>query len=90
MGVAMISQPLRNQRGQLVLEAILLMVVFMGITTLLTGYLRDHRVAAKLVSEPWAKLSGMIECGVWQPCAGGKGLHPGTTDRFLSLKPEGN
>jgi hypothetical protein len=79
---------MKNQKGQLVLEAILLMVVFMGLSTLLTNYLKENKVAARLVSEPWGKLSGMIECGVWQPCAGNKGLHPLVRDRVLSLSPD--
>lgn len=78
-----------NQKGQLVVEAVLLMFVLMGISVAVSNYLQDNQVARKLTAEPWAKLSGMIECGTWNPCRGSvRGLHPSTIDRANSLKTD--
>lgn len=76
-----------NQNGQMLLEAILITALMMGLASLGSKFLKDKRVAAQLVSEPWQKLSGMIECGVWRPCQGARGLHPQNVDRILSLSP---
>jgi hypothetical protein len=75
-----------GQSGQLVLEAILLIVVLMGSAHYLTNFLQEKGFAASLISQPWAKLSGMIECGVWSPCA--PGLHPQSRDRLMSFHPK--
>lgn len=77
----------KNQKGQALLEGILLLAILMFVATGATKFLQDNKVAAKLVAEPWGKLAGMIECGTWAPC--GAGLHPQTMDRVLSLSPSG-
>jgi hypothetical protein len=79
---------LNNQKGQLVVEAILLMVVLASISLFASRYLKENQIARKLSAEPWAKLSGMIECGTWNPCRGSKGMHPQTNDRIISYRTE--
>jgi hypothetical protein len=76
---------MKNQRGQLVVEAVLLMTVLLGITFMVTSFLQKSQIAQKFTSEPWARLAGMIECGSWQSCQGSPGLHPSSRDRNLSL-----
>ncbi len=83
----MMAQKVRNQKGQALLEGILLLAILMFMATATTKFLQEKKVAAKLVAEPWGKLAGMIECGTWAPC--GAGLHPQTMDRVLSLSPSG-
>lgn len=80
----------KSQRGQLVVEAILLMVVLLAIAGLATKYLANSQLAQKLTIEPWGKLAGMIECGSWQQCQGGIGVHPSSINRTLSLRIEPN
>ncbi|GIL18799.1 MAG: hypothetical protein BroJett040_25500 [Oligoflexia bacterium] len=82
------SSPLRNQSGQLVIEAVLLIVVMVGAALFLTSKLREMEYIQGLTSKPWSMLSGMIECGAWKPCGKGSpaaGLHPSTSNRVSSL-----
>lgn len=77
---------LKNQGGQLIVEAVLLMALTVGVSLVVTKYLEQNKFAQKLVSKPWTVLSGMIECGVWSGCKPGK--HPNTMERILSYNPE--
>lgn len=79
---------IRNQGGQVIVEAVLLMVMMMATTYAVTNYFRQNKVASKLTLEPWQKLSGMIECGSWSDCRANKGLHPSTRNRNLSSRTE--
>ncbi len=77
--------PLRNQKGQGVVELVLLMAVTVSISLAVSKYLRDNQAVQNLVGKPWNTLSGMIECGVWSGCGSGK--HPNSINRSLSYKP---
>jgi hypothetical protein len=79
------KSPVKNQSGQLLVEMILLMAIGVGISMMITNYLRDNQFAQNLVARPWATLSGMIECGTWDGCK--PGYHPGSSNRILSFKP---
>jgi hypothetical protein len=76
----------KGQGGQLVVEAVLLMVVGMIITMMVTESLREKQFAQTLIAKPWSTLSGMIECGVWSGCAADK--HPASRNRHASAKPD--
>lgn len=56
---------LRNQRGQFVIESVLLIIVLMGVFTASVKALQDNKFMAKIVEEPWGRIQGMLECGVW-------------------------
>jgi hypothetical protein len=81
---------LKNQRGQVLIEALLLMVLLLGISTLISRQLREREYFQSLVTGPWSRLQGMVECGVWEPCTGQRGLHPNSNTRNISLDPRGN
>jgi len=83
------GQQKKGQQGQVVVEAVLLMTLLFGLSVIVSKYLHQSQLAQKLTSEPWGKLAGMIECGVWQPCQAAAGLHPSSRDRNLSLNTEG-
>ena len=78
--------------GQIILEYILLMVVVLGLSAILRDFLRDQNIAATFTFEPWGKLDGMIQCGVWTDrCGVGKrtpGFHPTAGERHLTLDPD--
>lgn len=78
------STALQDQGGQLVVEAVLLIVLGMFFTSFILKGLREHEFVKSMV--PWAMLSGMVECGTWNRCA--KGQHPNASDRRLSLNTE--
>jgi len=81
-----IRNQIHNEKGQLVVEAVLLLAVVMAITMAVSSYVQKNDFANKLVSKPWKTLSGMIECGTWTGC--GQGNHPASTPRNLSLQPD--
>jgi hypothetical protein len=83
----------RNQKGQLAVEAVLLMVLSIGIIALAMKFFKGNAngpVVSQLTQGPWARLSGMIQCGVWEPCGFGNpnpGKNPNTMARTLTLDP---
>lgn len=87
-----------NQRGQFAIEAVLLMTVLIGVTLMITKYLKGPpSMVQKLVSEPVAQRMGaMIGFGTWNPngcTAPGKPAqtigkcHPNSIHRSLSSAP---
>ena len=80
---------LKNQSGQLIVEAVLLMVIMMAVFAMLQAGIKKMDLVGKLTREPWEKISGMIQCGVWQPCGIGQpvpNMHPSTQARVITLK----
>ncbi len=76
---------LRNQRGQFIVEGILLMVVLLGVLTLMTTKIRELGVVTKMVTGPWAKIAGMTENGVWaEPSDASRKQHPNTYNRIFT------
>ncbi|KHD88537.1 MAG: hypothetical protein OM95_08480 [Bdellovibrio sp. ArHS] len=81
--------PLRNRKGQFVIEAVLLMVVGVGFFIWGTNQLREGKILAKLIGGPWEKVSGMIESGVWETPDKARTSHPNQYDRSLTIDPNG-
>jgi hypothetical protein len=77
----------RNNKGQFLIETVLLMVCTVGLFMWATGELRDKKLLAKLIGGPWMKVSGMIEAGVWQEPDQARAHHPNQLKRSLSLEP---
>ena len=78
---------LGSQKGQGLVEAILLMAFIGSLSILVVSRLQSAQFLQNIVTRPWAMLAGMVECGVWEPC--GPGKHPGNRNRNLSLDPRG-
>ncbi|MEK2643777.1 hypothetical protein [Bdellovibrio sp. BCCA] len=81
--------PLRNRKGQFVIEGVLLLVVTVSAFLWATNYARDNKFLAKLIAGPWTKISGMIEAGVWEAPDKARKQHPNQIDRSNTVKPEG-
>lgn len=80
---------LNNQGGQAMVEMVLLAAMGVFLTVTVSNLLRSSDFASNLIAKPWNNLSGMIECGVWAPCGSqNKGMHPATSERNLSLRPD--
>lgn len=79
---------LTNERGQFVIEAVLLMVVSVGLLSFALKSLRDNDTMSKLVSEPWQKVAGMIESGNWNTADVAAKKHPNQINRSLSWDPD--
>jgi hypothetical protein len=76
-----------DQKGQFLVESILLMVVFLGIFIAGTKSLRENHFLSNLIERPWAQVQGMIECGVWGPPKTACRFLPNQPKRSLSLDP---
>lgn len=78
----------RNNKGQFLIETVLLMVLTLGLFMSASNFLREKKVLAKMIGGPWVKVSGMIEAGNWEAPEQARTKHPNQIDRSLSLKPE--
>lgn len=79
---------LANQSGQQVVEAVLIMVVFMAFTVAVAQFFKGQEVLQKLVTGPWTNLAGMLQNGVWQPVQRGAISHPNGHSRHISIQGE--
>lgn len=76
---------LHNQRGQFMIEAILLMSLLVFGFVALTRSLRESNIIPNIVTESWDKVAGMSEVGVWEaPTSAAKKKHPNTFNRFYT------
>jgi hypothetical protein len=57
---------LRNQRGQGVVEAVLIIAALFFVTSFVSRYFQSEQIVSNLVKGPWNALSGMISYGSWQ------------------------
>jgi hypothetical protein len=78
-------KPVRNARGQFIVESILLMIIFAGGTLAVVQYFQSNSVFAQVVSAPWQSLAGMIQNGEWQSPQSSMQLHPNNHARHASL-----
>ncbi len=77
-----------NQKGQLVIEAILIMVLTLGVSAFIFQFLREKEYFGRLTNGPWSRLQGMVQCGTWEPLNNGRCLnHPNNRGRNLSYDP---
>ncbi|MGE4131269.1 MAG: hypothetical protein AB7F86_06500 [Bdellovibrionales bacterium] len=77
-----------SQRGQFVVEALLILVVLIGLLTLSARFFREQELVKKLISGPWVNLAGMLQNGVWQPADAGAVSHPNGHTRHISIQGE--
>lgn len=78
------SPDLKNQKGQMFVESILLMIVFTSITITAYRQIRTQNLLGNMVQGPWTYVQGMVENGVWEPAAASRGFHPNQLSRALS------
>ena len=81
---------LLQKRGQVTVELILLLVIFVTIAKVIQGAINDR--GDSLIEKPWKdKISGMIESGNWGTRNEAKKMHPVTNKnnkRKVSIKGE--
>lgn len=78
-----------NNKGQFVIEMVLLMIVSVGFFVWGTKQLRDGKIFAKLIGGSWPAIAGMIESGVWEEPEKARANHPNQRDRSLTVDPNG-
>jgi hypothetical protein len=80
---------LKNTRGQAATEMILLMVLGIAILSGVFAALKKANFIHTVAEQPFAVVSGMIECGVWVACgisAPAPNYHP--SNRIISFRPQ--
>lgn len=89
------SKKNRN-KGQIVIESVLLMVVLLGFFIFMTNYIKEKKFVSNLVKEPMNNLATMAAFGTWKKdgCTSPGGskqtigkCHPNSIARGLSSKP---
>jgi hypothetical protein len=78
----------RNAKGQMVVEAVLIMVVLLGIQLMVARYFKGNEVLKQLITGPWAAMAGMLQNGVWLPRERGAISHPSGHTRHITIQGE--
>lgn len=78
---------LRNSSGQMTIEAVLLLSIFVAFFTIAQRMIKEQDWFGQLINGPWILVQGMIENGVWEPAATGKNQHPNLFRRRASPEP---
>ena len=55
-----------SSRGQAVIEAVLLIVLFLGVSFFIQREFRRQELLATLVSKPWVLVQNLVEHGGWK------------------------
>jgi hypothetical protein len=79
---------LAAQGGQMIVEAVLIIVLLFGITFMVANYFKDKEVLKTLITGPWTHLAGMLQNGVWAPPAVGAAVHPNGHIRHIVITGE--
>lgn len=91
-----------NNKGQIAIESVLLMVILVGVFAALTKYARDKKLLSELIQKPMQSLSIMAGFGVWKSADATIGCrapgssagvsigkcHPNSIARSLSSDPQ--
>ncbi|MCB0422137.1 MAG: hypothetical protein KDD61_14155 [Bdellovibrionales bacterium] len=80
------DKPLRSQGGQMILEAILILVVLFGATLFIAEKLKSEEAFASVISKPWKSIAGMLENGYWEAPEASRTRHPNKLNRHISIK----
>ena len=78
----------KNNKGQMVIEMILIFTVILAIVTALRTTMRDSEVIQTMVQGPWQVLSGMMMAGNWNPPDQAVLEHPAIHTRHGSVEGE--
>lgn len=73
-----------GQAGQATMEAVLILVIIVGLTSQISRFAKGQEFVRKLVEGPWEPIRGMIEDGVWVRYTNSKPLHPNHKIRHQS------
>ncbi len=82
------NKTLRNNKGQILIEFVLLGVVAIGLLAVGVRIIREKKITQSLTQGPWEKTAGMIESGSWNPPAIARQSHPNRPQRMLSHDPK--
>ncbi len=75
-----------DQKGQILIEALLLAIVSLGLLTAGLKYFRDTKTLDKVVNKTWSGVAQMGEYGNW-PIGNTVAIHPNSGLRVRTLDP---
>lgn len=55
----------KNKKGQATVEAILLITIFLGVSSTISQAFQKNNYFAEIIEGPWDFVDGMIRDGVW-------------------------
>ncbi|MGE0526804.1 MAG: hypothetical protein AB7G93_19660 [Bdellovibrionales bacterium] len=76
------------QGGQMITEAVLILVLLFGFTFIVATYFRNEEVVRRLIQGPWQNLAGLLQNGVWAPPQAGAVHHPSGHYRHIVIQGE--
>ncbi len=76
---------LSGQGGQMIVEAVLIIVMLVGFTFMVANYFKKNELLKQMISGPWQNLAGMLQNGVWAPPATGALIHPNAHNRGVVI-----
>lgn len=79
---------LASQGGQMITEAILILVLLFGFTFLVANYFKNNEVLKQMITGPWQNLAGMLQNGVWATPEAGAVIHPNGHTRHIVITGE--
>ena len=83
------TQILRKNSGQVMVESLLMLVLFVAIATFVMKQVRSNEWFASMLSKPWTAVSIMIENGVWDTnLQSARAKNPTQFARVVSFKGE--
>jgi hypothetical protein len=77
---------IRDQGGQMIVETILILALFLAVGTFVAGQFKQNELFAQMVSAPWRNLAGLLQNGVWRPPEAGMQDHPAMHRRHVSME----
>lgn len=91
--VSQLNRPQRraftlNQSGQLAIETVLILSLFVSLMLFTASQLRQNEVFSRLVEGPWQQLAGLIKNGAWGSIEDTNVLHPSHFHRHATLQPK--
>ncbi|HAG91537.1 MAG TPA: hypothetical protein DCL41_06680 [Bdellovibrionales bacterium] len=84
----MVKSSFKNQKGQAITEAVLMIVVLFAVTVMISSFFKEKQLLAGLIKKPWQDLSGLLQNGVWEDPKKSGAKHPATYVRHVSLEGE--
>jgi len=71
----------KKQKGQFLIEYVLLAVFVVGIYSLLKSQLGDQSFLSQVFSNSWSSVAKMMEDGSWDPTRDTNDVHPLSTNQ---------
>lgn len=73
-----------NRSGQMIVEMVLILSIFMFAVTFLSRQFEDIEPFDAFVTGPWKTIAGMIESGTWKEITDARIDHPNHFERMYS------